>query len=338
MTVPRPIGHDGVTYAGTHAGFLGPRHDPLEFSAAPNSRDAAPACLRCRDGPRRHSAPSPAAACSMRSTTPTAICSAGPAAESLRGFYEQAFRMVASPAARRAFDLDLEPPARPRPLRPQRIRRELPAGPAPRRGRRSPGDGDVDVHLSPRPGVQRLGQPRRPSASTARSTGYDLLEEPRLHPAAGPRLRALLEDLHDRGLLDETLVVAVGEFGRTPKINAAQGRDHWGACQSALLAGGGIRGGQVYGASDAHAAYVKDNPVSPEDLLATIYHALGLSRRRGDPRPRQPALPARRGAARHGPVRLRGRYPKAARFEGPTWHGRSRSARRARARHRGCAA
>ena len=70
--------------------------------------------------------------------------------------------------------------------------------------------------------------------------------------------------------------MAAGEFGRTPKINDKMGRDHWGACQSALLAGGGVRGGQVYGASDKNAAYLKDNPVSPEDLLATIYHALGI--------------------------------------------------------------
>ncbi|MEX2112670.1 MAG: DUF1501 domain-containing protein, partial [Pirellulales bacterium] len=84
-------------------------------------------------------------------------------------------------------------------------------------------------------------------------------------------------DLSQRGMLDETLVVMLGEFGRTPKINAAQGRDHWGPCQSIVLAGGGIRGGQVYGASDAHAAYPKNNPVSPEDTIATIYHALGIS-------------------------------------------------------------
>jgi uncharacterized protein (DUF1501 family) len=80
-----------------------------------------------------------------------------------------------------------------------------------------------------------------------------------------------------RGLLDETLIAMAGEFGRTPKINGDAGRDHWGPCQSALLAGGGIRGGQIYGASDKIAAYPKDSPVSPEDFLATIYHAMGIS-------------------------------------------------------------
>jgi uncharacterized protein (DUF1501 family) len=77
-------------------------------------------------------------------------------------------------------------------------------------------------------------------------------------------------------LLDETLIVTVGEFGRTPRINPNQGREHWGPCYSAMLAGGGVRGGQVYGASDAIGAFPRDNPVSPEDLLATIYHAMGV--------------------------------------------------------------
>src|SRR5260370_30136213 len=90
-------------------------------------------------------------------------------------------------------------------------------------------------------------------------------------------LSTLLDELDQRGLLDETLVAVAGEFGRTPKINRDAGRDHWGKCQTALFAGGGIRGGQVYGASDKQAAYVKDRPVEPEDFLATIYHALGIS-------------------------------------------------------------
>lgn len=71
-------------------------------------------------------------------------------------------------------------------------------------------------------------------------------------------------------------VVCLGEFGRTPKINAAAGRDHWAACNSVVLAGAGIRGGQIYGASDRLAAYPAMNPVSPDDLAATIYHSLGI--------------------------------------------------------------
>jgi hypothetical protein len=87
---------------------------------------------------------------------------------------------------------------------------------------------------------------------------------------------ALMEDLDRRGLLDETLVVMMGEMGRTPKINANGGRDHWTYCYSVVLAGAGVRGGSVYGASDAQAAYIKDNPVHIRDICATIYHCLGI--------------------------------------------------------------
>jgi hypothetical protein len=91
-------------------------------------------------------------------------------------------------------------------------------------------------------------------------------------------LSALLEDLEQRGLLENTLVIAGGEMGRTPQINkAGTGRDHWPPCFTTLLAGGGIRGGAVHGASDNHAAYVRDQPVTPEDFAATVYQALGIA-------------------------------------------------------------
>jgi hypothetical protein len=87
---------------------------------------------------------------------------------------------------------------------------------------------------------------------------------------------ALMEDLDQRGLLDETLVVVMGEMGRTPKINGNAGRDHWTFCYSVLLAGAGLQGGSICGASDAHAAYIKDRPVHIRDICATIYHCLGI--------------------------------------------------------------
>jgi len=87
---------------------------------------------------------------------------------------------------------------------------------------------------------------------------------------------ALIEDLDARGLLEETLVVAIAEFGRTPKINALGGRDHWGSVFSFALAGAGISPGQVYGASDRHGAYPARNRVTPADLTATIFHLLGI--------------------------------------------------------------
>ena len=97
-----------------------------------------------------------------------------------------------------------------------------------------------------------------------------------LLPTLDHAVSALLDDLASRGLLETTLVVATGEFGRTPKLNAAGGRDHWPGVWSALLAGGGIRGGQVLGVSDAHASAPVDRPVSPQELLATMYHSLNI--------------------------------------------------------------
>ncbi len=87
---------------------------------------------------------------------------------------------------------------------------------------------------------------------------------------------ALLTDLADRGLLDRTLVVATGEFGRTPHFNSRGGRDHWARCWTALIAGGGVQGGRVIGASDSFAGEPTDRPVSPAELVATVYHALGI--------------------------------------------------------------
>ena len=107
-------------------------------------------------------------------------------------------------------------------------------------------------------------------------TGWNSLgwAAPRLDEA----LSALVEDLLLRGLLSSTLVVVVGEFGRTPKIDrGGKGRNHWPHCYSALLAGGGIRGGTIHGASDKYAGYVADRPVRPEDFGATLYHALGVA-------------------------------------------------------------
>jgi uncharacterized protein (DUF1501 family) len=107
------------------------------------------------------------------------------------------------------------------------------------------------------------------------ANNFKLLRDSRL-PHTDVSVSALLEDLEARGLLSETLVYWTGDFGRTPRINKDAGRDHWPACQTVLMAGGGIRGGQVYGASDASGAAVADRPVLPDDITATIFHALGL--------------------------------------------------------------
>jgi hypothetical protein len=100
-----------------------------------------------------------------------------------------------------------------------------------------------------------------------------------LLPPTDRGVSALLEDLQSRGMLDETLVVWMAEMGRTPRINKGAGRDHWSFCYSLVLAGGGIRGGQVYGSSDKSGAYPSTNPVSPADIAATISHCLGIDPR-----------------------------------------------------------
>src|SRR5262249_44875829 len=105
----------------------------------------------------------------------------------------------------------------------------------------------------------------------------------RLLPPTDQGVSALLDDLHSRGLLDETLVVVTGEFGRTPRIgsstgnaNTRDGRDHWASAFSAIFAGGGVQGGQTIGRSDRLGAYPASRPYAPADLAATIYRALGI--------------------------------------------------------------
>jgi uncharacterized protein (DUF1501 family) len=104
---------------------------------------------------------------------------------------------------------------------------------------------------------------------------FNILKNSRL-PHTDLALSALLDDLRTRGLLSETLVYWTGDFGRTPKINRDAGRDHWPRCQTILMAGGGIAGGQLYGASNAIGSDPADKPARPDDITATLFHALGL--------------------------------------------------------------
>jgi uncharacterized protein (DUF1501 family) len=97
-----------------------------------------------------------------------------------------------------------------------------------------------------------------------------------LLPITDQTLPTLLDDLEVRGLLNDTLVVWAGEFGRSPRINNIAGRDHWPQCYTVLMAGGGVRRGFVHGASDRYGAYPANNPVRPDDLSATMFHVLGI--------------------------------------------------------------
>ena len=111
-----------------------------------------------------------------------------------------------------------------------------------------------------------------------------------LIPGLDKALSALIGDLLDRGMLDETLVAVMTEFGRTPKINSTGGRDHWPNCFSIVMAGGGVQGGQVIGKSDALGEFVRDRPITPGDLAATIYTLLGICLLYTSPSPRDATL------------------------------------------------
>jgi hypothetical protein len=203
-----------------------------------------------------------------------------PSSQALHRYQERAVDLVTGPEARRAFDLGREPDGlRDRygrhPLGQNLLlaRRLIEAGVRLVSVNAWPGIASGDKFLATQgwdmhgAAVQKCGI----FSDGTFGLGFAL---PRFDQAVA----ALLEDLELRGLLASTLVVVVGEFGRTPKVVNAPypGRDHWPQCYTALLAGGGVRSGAVYGASDRIGAYVRDNPVSPEDLGATLFHALGV--------------------------------------------------------------
>jgi hypothetical protein len=247
-------------FPGFFAGFLGSAYDPLFIPQDPS---------------QPHFQPFPAVEGSARErylgrrTLLTAVDCRRQALEEaavvrgLDGHYEKAFGLVTSPAARRAFDLSREPD----PVRDCYGRTPFGQGLLLARRLVEAGVGLVTVNWA-----------RDDAFWDTHKDNFRLLKNSLL-PPFDRGFAALLEDLDQRGLLDETLVVCLGEFGRTPRINGAAGRDHWAACNSVVLAGGGIAGSRVYGASDRIAAYPAQKPVSPGDLAATIYHALGIDHR-----------------------------------------------------------
>lgn len=178
--------------------------------------------------------------------------------------HQQAFSLLTSPKARQAFNLAAEKPE-------QRDRY----------GRHTFGQGVLLARRLAEAGVPlvtvywRNGPVRTDIGWDNHINNFPNLKNWQL-PPLDRALSALLEDLSSSGLLEETLVVWMGEFGRSPQIDSNGGRQHWPQVYSVVLAGGGIRGGQIYGASDGQGAYPMENPVSPMDLGATIFHLLGV--------------------------------------------------------------
>lgn len=199
------------------------------------------------------------------------------APEAMGAHYDRAFSLLATPAAARAFDITREP------LKVRERYGMNPHGQSVLQARRLVEAGVPLVTVFwPNDGITNVSV----YWDTHSRNFIDLKE--RLCPVTDQAFSALLDDLKERGMLDETLIVWTGEMGRTPKVGQSvpggagagrDGRDHWGKVFTSVLAGGGVKGGTVYGASDKFAAEVSSNPVPPPDLAATVYHCLGVDPR-----------------------------------------------------------
>jgi hypothetical protein len=245
-------------FPGFFAGFLGTAYDPLFISQDPSRVDFQPfPTVEGAAVPRMLGRRSLLTQVDRQRHALDEVARV----RGLDAHYEKAFSLITSPAARRAFDLTQESDRR-----------------RDRYGRTAFGQGLLLARRLVEAGVRlvTVNWARDDAFWDTHANNFQQLKESLL-PPFDRGFSALLADLEQRGLLRETLVVCLGEFGRTPRINAAAGRDHWAACHSVVLAGGGVRGGQVYGASDRTAAYPQSAPVSPSDLAATVYHALGIA-------------------------------------------------------------
>jgi hypothetical protein len=178
---------------------------------------------------------------------------------SLDTFTEQALKMILSPAVKKAFDLSQEP---------EKTKKAY--------GLHGFGQSVLLARRLVESGCRFVTAAGYKFNEWDTHVGNDKKHRETLVPQLDQTLSCLLEDLEQRGLLESTLVVAMGEFGRTPHHNANAGRDHWPQCWSLLLGGGGIRGGQVVGASDARGEQVSERLVTIGDLSATLYKALGI--------------------------------------------------------------
>ncbi|HKW97129.1 MAG TPA: DUF1501 domain-containing protein [Bryobacteraceae bacterium] len=179
--------------------------------------------------------------------------------ESMDAYYQTAFTLMHSAQAKKAFQIENEP---------ESVRD--------RYGRTSLGQGSLLARRLVEAGVRFVTISRGFNAFDHHKNIFPLLQNVFL-PELDRAYSALLEDLHQRGMLDSTVVIVTGEFGRTPEINAGGGRDHWPAAFSLTIAGGGIAGGRVYGATDEKGGFVKDHPVQVADLVATLYRKLGIN-------------------------------------------------------------
>lgn len=288
VAVGAPVRENVIVGVGQGAGLLGAAHDPfrmyedatlplqLDTLQLPDGVDARRLELRMelRSGISAETALRNSGLSGFVRPDPSVLRSAH--AADFDAFYAQAWSLLQSDLASRAFRLDLETPA-------TRARYGMTKfGQSCLLGRRLIEAGTRFVQVTwparsddePAPGPDGSWDTHR--------NNFPMLRDHRC-PVFDRSLSALIEDLAQRGLLDRTMVVAIGEFGRSPKIGAQTtnnvgpgGRDHWPDCYSFLIAGGGVRGGSVFGESDRFGAYPKSSPIHPYDLISTIYHGLGI--------------------------------------------------------------
>jgi hypothetical protein len=275
-----------VQLPGQVAGFLGSAHGPFQVEADPsapdfhmgelelpgdlslNRLDHRASLLSLLDQKRRRAlarveATFKAGGSIPKRTNTGSGASATASLDPCDVYAEKAFRLLHSPAIRQAFDLGSEDP---------RLRD--------RYGRNKLGQSTLLARRLVEAGVRFVtvydGQHNGQTANwDSHENVFGRLKDD-LAPPADQSFTALILDLGNRGLLNETLVIAMGEFGRTPKINGNAGRDHWPNCYSVVLAGGGVRGGITFGSSDKMGAYPDSDAVSPGDLAATLFWRFGL--------------------------------------------------------------
>jgi hypothetical protein len=260
---------DGSITPGQHASFLGQSYDPFFINQDPSQPDfrlpelSLPENLSLERLENRREV-------MQWIDRQTAVLEDSARARGIDAHYQRALTMLTAPQFRRAFDLASEPAS---------IRQ--------RYGPTTYGQGCLLARRLVEAGVRFITVYFAATIGGRRFSGgwdthgfdnnpmYPILSD-YLVPITDQTLPTLLDDLEQRGLLDETLVVWAGEFGRSPRINSMAGRDHWPLCYTVLLAGGGVRRGHVHGVSDRYGAYPSQDPVRPEDLAATMYHLLGL--------------------------------------------------------------
>jgi Protein of unknown function (DUF1501) len=284
---------DGSITPGQHASFLGQSHDPFFIGQDPNEPNfrlpelSLPANISAARLENRREVMS----IIDRSTE---LLEMSGRARGIDAHYQRAFNLLSSRTFRNAFDLSREPAI----MRQRYGRTTYGQGCLLARRLVEAGVRFVTVYFAPNIGGQDFLGGWDTHGFNSKPM-YPILNN-YLIPITDQTLPTLLTDLDERGLLDDTLVIWMGEFGRGPRINNIAGRDHWPQCYTVLLAGGGVRRGFVYGSSDRIGAYPSANAVRPEDLSATIYHLLGIDPRSEVRDPLNRPLPISAGSVIEG--------------------------------------